>query len=146
VAYTDTKDEKIIFPAAASAGGVFTGTGDIAWLPVGLVAFRIRRIAVLVTTALTVTSSIFSFDMQPTAGSAAGRVTAWAGTLTITTAAGLQGKGFVTPELNLELVPGARLVVNQTQASTAGQGSIIVYGDYRWDTVANFAALTQLAA
>ena len=145
MAYTDTKDEKVIY-GSTTAGGVFSGTGDIAWLPVGLVAFRIRRIAVMISTALTVTSSIISFDLQPTAGSAAGRVTAWAGTLTITTAAGLQGKGFVTPELNLELVPGARLVVNQTQASTAGAGSIIVYGDYRWDTVANFAALTQLAA
>jgi hypothetical protein len=129
-----------------SAGGVFTGTGDIAWLPAGLVAFRVRRVAILISTALTVTSSIFSLDMQPVAGSAAGRVTAWAGTLTITTTAGLQGKGFVTPELNLELVPGARLILNQTQASTAGAGACIVYGDYRWDTVANFAALTQLAA
>lgn len=145
MAYTDTKDEKVIY-GATSAGGVFTGTGDIAWLPVGLVAFRVRRIAILITTALTVTSGIFSFDMQPTAGSASGRVTAWAGTLTITTALGLQGKGFVTPELNLELVPGARLILNQTQACTAGAGSCIVYGDYRWDTVANFAALTQLAS
>ena len=113
MAYTDTKDEKIIY-GNTTAGGVFTGTGDIAWLPVGLVAFRIRRIAVMISTALTVTGCNFSFDLQPVAGSAAGRVAAWAGTLTIPQASGLQGKGFVTPELNLELVPGARLVVNQT--------------------------------
>jgi hypothetical protein len=133
---------KIIY-GAHPAG---TGTGDIAWLPVGLVAFRVRRIAVMVSTALTVTNSVFSFDMQPTAGSATGRVTAWAGTLTVPFTGSALGTGFVTPELNLEVVPGARLIVNQTQASTAGAGSIIVYGDYRWDTVTNFTKLTQLAA
>jgi len=146
MAYTDTKSEEIIYGATTGVGGVFTGTGDIAWFAPGAVAFRLRRITVLFNVALTVTSSIFSFDYQPTAGSATGRVTAWAGTLTATTALGGQGKGVITPELNVELVPGSRLVVNQTQGSTAGSGVIAVYGEYRWETVANLTNLAQLSA
>jgi hypothetical protein len=145
MAYDSNKQEEIIF-GGAGAAGVFTGTGDIAFYVAGAQPQRIRRVSVLITTALTVTSSIFSLDMQPTAGSASGRVTAWAGTLTITTALGLQGKVFTTPELNVELVPGAQFIVNQTQASTAGGGRIMVYGEFRWEQVANMAAMTQLAS
>jgi hypothetical protein len=144
MAYDTGKNEEIIF--GQSAAGVFTGTGDIAFYFAATQPQRLRRVAVLITTALTVTSSIFSLDLQPTAGSASGRVTAWAGTLTITTAAGLQGKVFVTPELNLELSPGALLIVNQTQASTAGGGRIAVYTEFRWEAVANLSAMTQLAS
>lgn len=145
MSYTTGKSEEIIY-GATTASSVFTGTGDIAWYFAGVMPQRLRRVAVLITTALTVTSSIFSLDMQPTAGSASGRVTAWAGTLTVTTALGLQGKVFVTPELNLELPPGAQLIVNQTQASTAGAGKISVYTEFRWDVVGNLSAMTQLAA
>jgi hypothetical protein len=145
VAYTDGKNEEPIY-GATSAGGVLSGTGDIAWWGSLNQAFRLRRVGVLITTGLTVTSSILSLDMQPTAGSAVGRVTAWAGTMTITTAIGVQGAVLVTPELNLELTPGARLIINQTQASTAGACMISVYGDYRWETTANFSRITQLAA
>jgi hypothetical protein len=146
MAYTDTKTEEVIYGLSPGTGGVLSGTGDIAWFASLNVAFRVRRVGVLVVTALTVTSSILSLDYQPTAGSAVGRVTAWAGTMTMTTVLGIQGAVFITPELNLELAPGSRLVVNQTQASTAGAGMITIFGDYRWETVTNFPRVTQLAA
>lgn len=146
MAYTDTKFEEVIYPQGGTSGGVLTGTGDIAYFPSITQAFRLRRVSVLVVVAITVTSAIISLDYQPTAGSATGRITAWGGTLTITSAAGLQGNVFTTPELNLEISPGGRLVLNQTQAATAGQAMIAVYGDYRWDTVTNFSRITQLAS
>lgn len=147
MAYTHSKYEWIAY-GQASAGGVFTGTGDICWWAPITVPMRIRRIGVLISTALTVTSSIFSFDKQPTAGSASGRLVgaAFGGTMTITTALGVQGSGFVTPELNVEVLPGQRFVCNQTQASTAGAGMIILYLEPRWENVANIAALTVLSA
>lgn len=146
MAYTDTKVEEVIYPQGGTSGGVLTGTGDIAYFPAMTQAFRLRRVAVLVVVALTVTSSILSLDLQPTAGSATGRITAWAGTMTMTTTLGVQGAVFCTPELNLEITPGARLVLAQTQASTAGQAMVTVYGDYRWETITNWARVTQLAA
>lgn len=147
MAYTHSKYEAIIY-GAASAGGVFTGTGDIAWWAPATVPHRIRRIGVAISTALTVTSSVFSFDKQPTAGSAAGRLVgaAFGGIMTITTALGLQGKTFVTPELNVEVAPGERFVVNQTTGSTAGAGMIILYLEPRWEVVANLVNVTVLSA
>lgn len=143
--YDNYRWDEIIY-GGVSAGGVFTGTGDIAWFVPGIFPLRLRRIAVCISTALTVTSTILSFDYQPTSGSATGRVTAYAGTMTITTAAGLQGKIFVTPELNLDLTPGGRLIVNQTQASTAGAGAIMCNVDARFENPLNNANMTILSS
>lgn len=136
MSYTHSKEERTIYGGTASAGGVFTGTGDIAWFYAISMPFRLRRIGILTKVALTVAASIFSMDMQPTAGSASGRVTAWGGTMTVpltnpTSAAGLF---YISPELNLELLPGAALIINQTQGSTAGSGVISVYGEHRWES------------
>ncbi|PWT71726.1 MAG: hypothetical protein C5B59_17255 [Bacteroidetes bacterium] len=143
--YDNMRWDEIIY-GATSAGGVFTGTGDIAWFPPGMFPLRLRRISVIISTALTVTSSILSFDYQPTSGSATGRVTAYAGTMTITTALGAQGKIMTTPELNLDLTPGGRLIVNQTQASTAGAGAIVVSVEGRFEFPGNNTNMTILSA
>lgn len=148
MAYTHSKEERIIYGGALAVGGVFTGTGDIAWLSPGIMPIRIRRIAVQTLVALTVTASILSFDHQPVAGSAAGRVAAAGGAMTIplTVPTSAIGLTYITPELNLEILPGGRLVVNQTQSSTAGSGVIIVYMEMRWEALAPKTGTTgQLA-
>lgn len=135
MAYTHTKEERTIYGGTAAVGGVFTGTGDIAWFAPAVMPVRIRRLAVVTLVALTVQASIFSFDFQPIAGSAAGRVTAYGGTMTVplTNPTSAIGNVYVTPELNIEILPGGRLVVNQTQASTAGSGLVIAYMEMRWE-------------
>ena len=136
MSYTHSKEERTLYGGALANGGVFTGTGDIAWFYAIAMPFRLRRVCVLTKVALTVAASILSLDYQPTAGSGSGRVTAWAGTMTVpltnpTSAAGLF---YLTPELNLEMLPGSAFIINQTQASTAGSGVITLYGEYRWES------------
>ena len=95
-----------------------SATGDKAtWNPSGLPA-TLRRVALIVTTAVTTPAAVVSLDLRPTAGSNTGRVTGGAGTLTIP-AASPQGR-VVYKDLNTTLLPGQEVVVNVTTAAGAG--------------------------
>lgn len=103
-------------PVAPAAD--LSATGDKAtWTPSGLPA-TLRRVAAVVTTAVTTPAAVVSLDLRPTAGSDAGRVTGGVGTLTVPAASPL-GR-VVYKALNSTLLPGQEMVVNVTTAAGAG--------------------------
>lgn len=103
-------------PVVAAAD--LSSTGDKAtWAPSGLPA-TLRRVAVVVTTAVTTPAAVISLDYRPTAGSATGRVTGGVGTLTVPASSPL-GR-VVYKALNTTLLPGQEVVVNVTVAAGAG--------------------------
>lgn len=106
------------FTQPVIAAADLSSTGDKAiWTPTGLPA-TLRRIAVIVTTAVTTPAAVISLDLRPTAGSNTGRVTGGVGTLTVPVASP-QGR-VVYKALNTTLLPGHEVVVNVTTATGAG--------------------------
>ena len=103
-------------PVVAAAD--LSATGDKAtWAPTGLPA-TLRRVAVVVTTAVTTPAAVISLDLRPTAGSDTGRVTGGVGTLIVPAASPL-GR-VIYKALNSTLLPGQEVVVNVTVAAGAG--------------------------
>lgn len=109
-------DGTLTQPVIAAAD--LSATGDKAtWNPSGLPA-TLRRLAVVVTTAVTTPAAVVSLDLRPTAGSNTGRVPGGVGTLTIPSASP-QGR-VIYKDLNTTLLPGQEVVVNVTTAAGAG--------------------------
>lgn len=103
-------------PVVAAAD--LSATGDKAtWTPTGLPA-TLRRVAVVVTTAVTTPAAVVSLDLRPTAGSDTGRVTGGVGTLTVPASSPL-GR-VVYKALTRTLLPGQEVVINVTVAAGAG--------------------------
>lgn len=103
-------------PVAPAAD--LSATGDKAtWAPTGLPA-TLRRVAVVVTTAVTTPAAVISLDLRPTAGGDTGRVTGGVGALTVPASSPL-GR-VIYKALNSTLLPGQEVVVNVTVAAGAG--------------------------
>lgn len=120
-----------------------SSTGDKGlWPPSGLPA-TIRRVAVVVTTAVTTPAPVLSFDLRPTAGSNTDRVAGGVGTLTIPASSPL-GR-VIYKDLNATLLPGQEVVVNATTAAGAGVVDIRMNVVPGTDTPANNARMVASA-
>jgi hypothetical protein len=99
----------------------------------------------VVTTALTTNSLTALLDFRPTAGSDTNRANV--ATMTITTAAGVQGAGFYSNALNKTVIPGNELVfkVGGT-APAAGAVQVSVLIEPYAEVPKNNTNLTNLAA
>lgn len=128
-----------------SAEQSVTSTGDKLFTAPCFLPYVVRRFAVVVTTALTTNSLTALLDFRPTAGSDTGRANV--ATMTITTTAGAQGKGFYSNALNQKVTPGGELVfkVGGT-APAAGAVQVSILVEPYAEVPANNTSLTNLAS
>ena len=111
----DDSEYEIRFLAAQAV----TSTGDKGTYHTGTVPHMVRRIACIVTTATTASDpTTVSYDKRVLVGSDTGRVTGGIGTIIIPggTAAGT----VVYKDVSVLLNPGDEIVMNVSDASTAG--------------------------
>jgi hypothetical protein len=100
----------------------------------GLVPMKLRSIAVVVTTQMTVTPPVLTPKFRPTAGSAAGEVNQ--ATLTVPLAR-VPGEVVYKKNYDLTIAPGQNLVLEVTTAATAGAGDIVAEFEPNWENIAN---------
>jgi hypothetical protein len=82
----------------------------------------ITGVAVTITTAITVTSAIATVKYRPTPGSATGEVSL--GTITLPVTGSAIGKQYWKKLTPYRALPGGELVLDVTQAATAGAGVV----------------------
>jgi len=130
LAYTDSQFSQTLLAAID-----LTATGDKAvWAPLGLPT-TLRRIAVVVTTAVTTPAARLTLDLRPTAGSDTGRVTAGVDGVLIPAASPL-GR-VVYQEVNKTVLPGQEVVLAVTVAAGAGVATLRLIFDPVSDIPAN---------
>lgn len=81
---------------------------------------EIKGAAVTITTAITVTDAIMTFKYRPTPGSATGEVAL--GTMTLPVTGSAIGKQWWKKFTPFKANPGGEIVIDVTQAATAGAG------------------------
>jgi hypothetical protein len=77
-------------------------------------------VAITITTAITVTDAIAAVKYRPTPGSASGEVVL--GTITLPVSGSAIGKQYYKRLTPYKALPGGELVLDVTQAATAGAG------------------------
>jgi hypothetical protein len=112
----------------------FTTTGIKATFSPGIRPMKLRAVAVVVSTQMTVTPPVLTIKHRPTAGSATGETTV--DTITVPLAQ-TAGKIVYVEDLNQLVRPGEHIVFDVTTAATAGAGDIIAEFDPVWESLAN---------
>lgn len=114
----------------------FASTGIKATFTAGLIDYKLRKVAVVITTQMTVTPPVLTIRHRPTAGSATGQTTV--DTITVPTAS-VAGKIIYVAGLDTLVSPGQQIVFDVTTAATAGDADIVAEFDPCWEILSNVA-------
>lgn len=132
--YTSHKFEKVLAIAEASqTPAVKNATRHYC----GLQPQIVRSVSLIEMVANTVTAAIWVLKRRPTPGSSSGEEVV--ATLTVPVAGAAIGRVIYKKGLNVKLNPGDELVMELTQAATAGSVTISVELDVAPENIANFA-------
>lgn len=107
-------------------------------------AITVKRIGVLITTAVTVTAAVLDFDRRVTPGSDTGRVSSGVGRITAPVTGSAIGQ-VVYKNVSVDLNPGDEVVFELVTASTAGGGIPIMEYIDRPEEPANFTEMVASA-
>lgn len=128
MSYTDQKEYVSAIAAAFSSTGI-----KLTYSP-GIRPMKLRAVAVVVSTDMTVTPPVLTIRHRPTAGSATGQTTV--DTITVPLAQ-TAGKLAYVEDLDQLVKPGEHIVFDVTTAATAGVGDIVAEFDPSWESLAN---------
>ncbi len=104
------------------------------YLAAGIRPIKIKGIAVIIETDITVTAAVITCHYRPTINSATGQVDFT--TLTLPVGVGI-GKAVYKTGLNQLVAPGAEVAFDVTTAATAGTGHIVIETEPVWEMPAN---------
>jgi len=139
MSYDQQKDQLLLAIAAATtATGVIAGTR---WYP-PFHPVTVQEFSAQITTSPTVTATILALKRRPTPGSATGEVIIL--TLTLPVAAVI-GNVYYKRGGDTKISPGDELVVDVTQASTAGAATMGCAWSPSWEAPANNAKMIASA-
>lgn len=100
----------------------------------GVTPQKLRSVAIVITTQMTVTPPVLSVKHRPTAGSAAGETVKT--TLTVPLAR-LPGEVVYRKNLDILVKPGENIVFDVTVAATAGAADIVAEWEPVWELLNN---------
>lgn len=109
---------------------------------VGYQPLNVRALWATVVVTPTVTAVILNYKFRPTPGSATGEVSL--GTLTLPVGAAI-GNQYYKKIQEFKALPGGEIVVDMTQASTAGEACAGIFGEPAWDNVQSNAKMVASA-
>jgi hypothetical protein len=122
MSYSDSRFGRVTGAAVLFAPVALQTPADLGAYQI-LGAVTAYRIGLLITTLMTVSNAVLSFDIRPTPGSDTGRVAAGVGTITVPFGAAPGAVGLVYyKDVTVDLNPGDEVVVKLTAGSTAGAG------------------------
>lgn len=137
MAYTHTKLERQFTNLAIDTAA------DAGYFSPGMVPHILRAVAVIITTATTVDATVVTVDHRPTAGSDTARSAAKS-TINIPTAAAA-GAVYYEDNLDWETAPGEELVIASDGGCTAGDASVVLYLEPRWEVPGNLTNMIATA-
>ena len=118
--YTDSQRAMMIGVPGTPISFASTGIkGASTCLPI-MRPVNVQALAITITTAITVTDAIMTLKYRPTPGSASGEVAL--GTMTLPVTGSAIGKQYYKKLASYKALPGGEIVLDVTQAGTAGAG------------------------
>src|SRR5690242_15713214 len=131
MAYTNDQVEYLLASAQA-----LTSTGDkLTWSP-NYTPHLIRAVAITITTAMTVQTATVKFTTRPTPGSNSGISAGDIAILNLLTTYAISTVVY-KDAIAKKILAGQELVVNVSQAATAGNGNVSIFAEPSWESPLN---------